>query len=137
MKLNQLVITESDFDRLNELVHTPGHRATHAPVLRSLGRELNRGVVIPSTGMPRFIVTMNTRVRVRDLQSREIEEFTLCYPADADMGADRVSVLTPMGMAILGARVLETLEFSAPGGTKRLKLEEIVYQPEAQGHYHL
>jgi regulator of nucleoside diphosphate kinase len=137
MHVKQRVITETDFDRLNELIGSPRHRVAHPAPVTNLRGELDRGVVVPPTQMPGFVVTMNSRVRVRDLETLEMEEFTLCYPEGANLAEDRVSVLAPMGTAMLGARVGETVEFSAPAGSRRFKVEEIVYQPEAEGHYYL
>jgi regulator of nucleoside diphosphate kinase len=76
-------------------------------------------------------------VTVRDRKVDEPETYTLVFPDDADIDAGRLSVLTPLGAALLGSRDGQTIEFDAPGGRRRLKVERVLYQPEAAGHFHL
>jgi len=74
---------------------------------------------------------------VRDLKAQESETYTLVYPAQADINENKLSVLAPLGMALLGTRLGQIVEFDAPGGQRRLKIEKILYQPEACGDFHL
>ena len=133
----ELEITEIDFDRLSQLVESPKYRATHSAFVAGLRRELDRGRVVPAMEVAKGTVTMRSRVRVKDLRARESETFTLVYPEEADIDEGKVSVLAPLGMALLGARVGEVVEVKAPGGVRRFRVEEILYQPEAAGDLHL
>jgi regulator of nucleoside diphosphate kinase len=133
----QIVVTEGDFDRLRALVESPRYRATHALFLTALSEELDRGEVVPAADLPRGIVTMRSQVRVRDLDDDETETYTLVYPEEADIDAGKLSVLAPLGTALLGTRVGQVVEFDAPAGARRLKVEKILYQPEAAGDLHL
>jgi regulator of nucleoside diphosphate kinase len=132
-----VVITEADFDRLKHLVDSPRYRATHPVLLTTLKKELERGTVVAPGEMPEGVVTMHSRVRVRDLKAGESETYTLVYPDEADILAGRLSVLAPLGIALLGARVGQVVEFDAPAGTRRLKVEKVLYQPEAARDFHL
>lgn len=132
-----VVITEIDFDRLNQIVESRKYRATHSVFVAGLRRELDRGTIVPALEVAKGTVTMRSRVRVRDLRARERETFTLVYPEEADIDEGKVSVLAPLGMALLGARVGEVVEVKAPGGVRRFRVEEILYQPEAAGDLHL
>jgi regulator of nucleoside diphosphate kinase len=67
----------------------------------------------------------------------ESETYTLVYPDEADILAGRLSVLAPLGIALLGARVGQVVEFDAPAGARRLKVEKVLYQPEGAGDFHL
>jgi regulator of nucleoside diphosphate kinase len=80
---------------------------------------------------------MRSEVRVRDLADDEIETYTLVYPHEANINEGKLSVLAPLGTALLGARVGQIVEFDAPAGTRRLKVVRILYQPEAAGDLHL
>jgi len=80
---------------------------------------------------------MNSRVRLRDLRTGECETHTLVYPEAADLELGKLSVLAPLGTALLGSRTGEVIEFDTPGGVRRLKVERVLYQPEAAGDYHL
>lgn len=133
----RVVITDADFDRLNQLTQSRRYRATHSALLADLKGELDAGDVVAPSNVHRCVVTMNSRVRVRDLRTGEAETFTLVYPEDADINAEKLSVLAPLGTALLGSRAGRIVEVNAPGGTRRLKVERILYQPEAAGDYHL
>jgi regulator of nucleoside diphosphate kinase len=131
------VITELDFDRLNELAQSRHYRVTHSALLMGLKSELDRGKVVRPTRVPSGVVTMNSRVRLRDLRSKASETFTLVYPDAADVSQEKLSVLAPLGAALLGSRAGQTIEVKTPGGLRRLTVERILYQPEAAGDYHL
>jgi len=131
------VITETDFDRLRHLLESPRYRATQPVLLRSLKDELDRAKVVSGADVPKGVVTMHSVVRVRDLVDGESDTYTLVYPEEAAIGGGKLSVLAPMGRALLGARPGQVIEFEAPGGLRRLKVVRVLYQPEAAGDFHL
>jgi regulator of nucleoside diphosphate kinase len=137
MAAKDIVVTQADFDRLQGLVESPRYRTTHWTLLMGLKEELERGKVIPPDAVPKGVVTMRSKVRVRDLKAEESETYTLVYPDEADINEGKLSVLAPLGMALLGARVGQVVKFEAPAGRRRLKVERILYQPEAAGDFHL
>jgi regulator of nucleoside diphosphate kinase len=131
------VISEVDFDRLSHLAASSEYRASYGSLLADLERELQRGEVVPPAKVQRGVVTMNSRVRLHDVQSNQRETYTLTYPADANIDELKLSVLAPLGRALLGARVGQIIEVRTPGGLRRLKVDRILYQPEAVGDFHL
>jgi regulator of nucleoside diphosphate kinase len=137
MTRDELLITEADFDRLRHLVESPRYRVSHAMLIPLLKKGLERCRVVEPSGVPRGVVTMHSVVTVRDTRAGEPETYTLVFPDDADIDAGKLSVLAPLGAALLGARAGQTIEFAAPAGRRRLKVERVLYQPEAAGHYHL
>ena len=134
---NEIVITAADFDRLRSLLGSPRYRQTRAPLLQALQEELDRSTVVPADAVPKSVVTMHSKVRVRDLMDQESETYTLVYPNQANINQNRLSVLAPLGMALLGNRVGQIVKFDAPARRRRLKIEKILYQPEASGNFHL
>ena len=132
-----IVITEADFDRLKHLLESPRYRVSHAMLLTDLREELNRGKVVAPGRIPKGVVTMHSKVLVRDLGDDETETYTLVFPDEAEINEGKLSVLAPLGTALLGTRVGQVVEFDAPAGTRRLKVERILYQPEASGDFHL
>jgi regulator of nucleoside diphosphate kinase len=132
-----VVITEADFDRLKHLTESPRYRVTHASLLMALKGDLDRGTVVAPGDVPKGIVTMHSQVSVMDMKSKESETYTLVYPDEADISEGRLSVLAPLGTALLGMKVGQTVKFQAPAGLRRLKIEKIHYQPEAAGDFHL
>ena len=134
---NELLITEVDFDRLKHLVDSPRYRTTHAMLIPPLKEGLERCRVVEPGRVPKSVVTMHSKVSVRDGDTGEVETYTLVFPGDADMNEGKLSVLAPLGAALLGTRTGHTVEFAAPGGIRRLKVEKVLYQPEAAGDLHL
>ncbi len=134
---NELLVTEADFDRLKHLLESPRYRVTHAMLIPTLREGLERSRVVEPESVPKGVVTMHSKVKVRDLKAGESETYTLVFPDDADINEGRLSVLAPLGAALLGARVGDVVEFAAPAGTRRLKVEKVLYQPEAAGDFHL
>jgi regulator of nucleoside diphosphate kinase len=129
-----IFLTETDKQKLDSLLLT-----VRAPSSGdSLEEELARAEVVPSEQIPPDVVTMNSRVRFKDESAGKELVVTLVYPADADASTGRVSVLAPIGSALLGLSVGESVEWQLPNGrTKTLRIEEVLYQPEAAGDFHL
>ena len=137
MSAKEIVITEADFDRLHGLLESPRYRSTHAASLMTLKDELERGTVVAAGEVPKGVVTVHSRVCIRDLKADESETYSLVYPDEADINAGKLSVLAPLGIALLGTKVGQIVKFDAPAGPRRLKVEKILYQPEAAGDFHL
>ena len=140
MTEKQIYLTESDFERISGILHDNGLRNREdVGDLSRLGHELQRAVVVKSTEIPSDVVTLNSRVRLRDLDSGDAVVVSLVYPSSTyRSGIDvTVSVLAPVGTAILGYRVGDTVEWKVPAGVRRLKVEDVLYQPKASGRYDL
>ena len=105
--------------------------------LIKLEEELEWAQIVAPQEILGDVVTMNSQARVKDLDSNEEMVFTLVFPAEADYERGRLSVLAPIGTALLGYRAGDTVEWEVPGGVRRLKIEQVLYQPEAAGNYHL
>ena len=97
----------------------------------ALDGELRRARVVPRSNLPRDVVSMNSTVRLRDLETREEETYTLVYPADADIGENKLSVLAPVGTALLGYRTGDVVEWPVPAGVSRFRIEEVVSRPRS------
>jgi len=80
---------------------------------------------------------MNSKVRLRDVGRQEEMVYWLVFPGNADPDQNKISILAPIGTALLGYRVGDIIEWKVPAGVTKLKVEEILYQPEATGDSHL
>ena len=125
----QICLTQPDMDRLLELIEAyPGKR------FEQLETELLRANVVPRGKIPHDLVTMNSRVVFENMTTGERREVTLVYPGMADIDAGRISVLVPVGTALLGLRVGQSIDWEGPGGGKRrYRIAAVPYQPEAAG----
>jgi regulator of nucleoside diphosphate kinase len=127
--LPQIYLTQNDMERLLRLVDAqPGER------LEKLEGELVRATVVPREKIPADVVTMNSRVIFENETTHERREITLVYPENADIDTGRISVLVPIGTALLGLRVGQSIDWELPGGEEqRYRIVEVPYQPEAAG----
>ncbi len=133
-----IYITEQDRKRLLDLImdaQSGGYRGS--VYLEKLRGELDRAQIVPSREIPGDIITMNSRVALVDLDTQEEEIYTLVYPENANTSEGKVSILAPVGTAMLGYRVGDVFEWEVPAGKRRLKVDKILYQPEAAGDYEL
>ena len=136
MEPRDIYITEYDVTRLKELVQVGISFAERdRESLESLQGELDRAHIVEPTAVPHDVVTMNSRVRFKDLETNEEKVYTLVFPSEANLEQRKISILAPIGTAILGYRVGDTVEWRVPGGIRKLRIEEILYQPEAAGQY--
>src|SRR5690606_17278595 len=125
----EITITALDLKRLGTLLDLVDD--SPAAALDRLDDELARAKVVEAGAMPPDVVTMNSRVRFEDSDGGRVREITLVYPDGADAESGRVSVLAPIGSALLGLRVGQSIELPSPGGRrKRYSILEITYQPE-------
>jgi regulator of nucleoside diphosphate kinase len=102
--------------------------------METLQGELDRAHIVNPTAVPHDVVTMNSRVRLTDVETNEEQVYTVVFPSESNLSQGKISILAPIGTAILGYRVGDTVEWCVPGGIRKLRIEEILYQPEAAGH---
>ncbi|BBA69268.1 Regulator of nucleoside diphosphate kinase [Geobacter sulfurreducens] len=132
-----IYITEFDLTRLEELldkIDTEGSRDSRH--LQELEDELLRAEVVEPQQIPADVVTMNSRVALKDLATGEEMVYELVFPSDARLEENRISILAPVGTALLGYRAGDTITWKVPGGTRKIKITKILYQPEAAGDFH-
>jgi regulator of nucleoside diphosphate kinase len=125
-------------DRLTELID--GLRLspkTNQANLDLLEKELYRAVLVDPPNIPRDVITMNSKVIISDTESGEKTTYTLVFPSAANISENKLSIMAPLGMALLGYRTGDIIEWPVPSGVRKLKVDEIIYQPEAAGDYHL
>ncbi len=138
MESRDIYITKFDLIRLKELVEVGiSFKERDRGYLESLQDELDRAHVVEPTAIPNNVVTMNSQVRLKDMETGEEKSYTLVFPSDADIEKNRISILAPIGTAILGYRTGDTVEWKVPAGTRQVRIEEVLYQPEAAGRYDL
>ena len=138
MNKRHIFVTEHDRRRLTELLSVAGaFNYRDRNDLKSLEAELQRAKVVESRDVPKNVVTMNTRLRFVDLDDRSETEVTLVFPNDANISEGKMSVLSPIGTALLGYAKGDVIEWTVPSGTRRIQIADILYQPEAAGDLHL
>jgi regulator of nucleoside diphosphate kinase len=134
---SSIQITRFDKTRLMNLLRSLDAAHANRDEIEDLERELDRGTEVDSTEVAPDVVTMNSTVRVTDLDTNTTHLYTIVFPTDADFEKGRISILSPLGTALLGFRAGDVVTWEMPRGTRRLRIEELVYQPEAAGDFHL
>jgi regulator of nucleoside diphosphate kinase len=129
-----IFITTEDRKRLEAILRLPTEDRDREDV-RDLVFDLQRATVVAAADIPPDVITMNSRARLHDLDQNETLDYTLVYPQDADFSLGRISVVAPIGAALLGYRVGDEIQWAVPGGTRRLRVDEVLYQPEAAGDF--
>jgi regulator of nucleoside diphosphate kinase len=124
MNHTPIYISRDDNSKLRLLIATALYSNASA-ALAKLRDELDRAVVIDPAAFPGDVVTMNSTVRFEDLGSNEIEEYTITFPENADVERHRISILAPIGTALIGCRVGDLVKWSTPGGVRQLKVRHV------------
>lgn len=121
-----IIISHADRRQLNALIDSArlDSRISYASLVM-LERELARATVMPADDMPANVVTMNSHVTFVDLATGEEESYTLVYPRDANLLHDRISILAPIGTALLGYRVGDVIEWIVPAGKRRFRILKV------------
>ncbi len=118
---NPVIITEEDYQQLKGYIN---HDAGNDEEM-TLSAELKRAVILSKDAFPSHAVRLNSKVSVQDLDTDRVIEFTLVMPAHADMHKNKVSILTPMGAALIGFRKGEEVRWKVPAGFKRFRILDV------------
>ena len=132
MRTSSIIISSVDYSRLVALINSARlDRRVPRESLDALEHELTRATVVEPAELPDNIVAMNSTVWFREMDADEVEKYVLVYPAEADVIHDRISVLAPMGTALLGYRVGDVVQWQVPSGKRRFQIVD-VDQKESQ-----
>jgi regulator of nucleoside diphosphate kinase len=131
MKNRNIIMSAADHAELWLVIASGGKISQRARAeLKALERELGRAQVVAPEAVPANVITMNSRAELLDLDTGERMEFTLVFPSDANIDEGKISVLAPLGTAMLGYRVGDEFEWTVPYGLRRLKVTNVHFQPE-------
>lgn len=132
MNTPPITITDNDLQRLAQLIINYDAEKTE-----QLDAELARAEVVPQREIGRDVVTMNSDVVYEDTATGARRQVRIVYPKDADAERGWISILAPLGSALLGLRVGQTIDWQVPSRTRHLRVVDVPYQPEANGDYTL
>ncbi|HPY29298.1 MAG TPA: nucleoside diphosphate kinase regulator [Verrucomicrobiota bacterium] len=122
-----IYITENDARRLRPLLESvPLQKGLDADNLQRLRTELERAHIVSETELPADVITMNSTVELEDLEDGDRFTYTLVFPEHADVDQGRISILAPLGMAMLGYRVGDTFEWPVPQGRIRVRVLRLI-----------
>ncbi|MDD3718480.1 MAG: nucleoside diphosphate kinase regulator [Actinomycetota bacterium] len=132
-----IFITQFDLDRLNLLIAEKRATGGENAYLTELETELGQAEVVDSKDIPGDVITMNSKVRMEDAETGEEMIYSLVFPQDANIDEGKISVLAPIGTGMIGYKEGDIIEWPVPAGIRKIKILEILYQPEASGDFDL
>lgn len=136
MQNKKIYITETDLQKLSEVIRTARQGEYRNSIyLQQLEEELKRAEIVTPQDIPADVITMNSRVILRDLENQEDLDLTLVFPEDSTTAEESISILAPIGIAMIGYRAGDSFTWETPGGMRSLRVERVLYQPEASGVY--
>lgn len=131
MQEHSIIVSSTDMERLSHLVRDLRHsHFRDQGQVDLLGQTLENAAVTSSARFPRNAIKMNSRFRVLDLGTGKKQVYTLVYPDRAEASSGSISVLAPLGIALLGRRQGDTIEVDVPGRMRRLRIERVLYPPD-------
>jgi regulator of nucleoside diphosphate kinase len=134
-----IYITQTDLSRLQKLIEIwrNSGSASSREYIDKLEYELDRAEIVEPNNVPKGVITMRSTVRLRDLDTGKESIYSLVFPDEADSNKGKISILAPIGTAMIGYRTGDIIEWNVPAGLRTFKVEDVIYQPEAAGDYHL
>ena len=134
MNQPKIFVTTKDAGKLRKLIREAYHSDYRgSDYLKRLAEEIEKASVVQPDQIPSDVITLNSTARLVDQETNEEMIYTLVFPEDAEVTQGKISILAPIGTAMLGYRVGDTFEWDTPGGIRSIRVKEILYQPEASG----
>lgn len=131
-----IYITEVDAEKLRRLLwEAKSTEYRGSEYLKKLHDELERAQLVEPRQVPPDVITLNSTAVLEDVDAGEEMVYTLVFPEDADLSQGKISILAPIGTGMLGYRVGDTFEWDTPSGVVKIRVKELIYQPEAAGKY--
>jgi regulator of nucleoside diphosphate kinase len=136
--MGKLILNRLDYSRIQKCINDAKQfKSINATEAESLKKELNSAKIVEPQEIPANVVTMNSIVKISFLNSDKHIEFRIVYPDQANLKENKISIFSPIATALIGYKVADEIEWIVPAGLTKIRIDEIIYQPEAAGNYNL
>ena len=136
--MGKLILNRLDYSRIQKCINDAKQfKSINASEAESLKVELNSAKIVEPQEIPSDVVTMNSIVKISFLNSDVQTEFQIVYPDKANLKLKKISIFSPIATALIGYKVADEIEWIVPAGLTKIRIDEIIYQPEAAGNYDL
>jgi regulator of nucleoside diphosphate kinase len=132
-----MFITTNDYRRLTGFIEFASLEMKMPEIVNRLYSEFKGAKMLPQERIAKNVITMNSRVLLKALSGGREAEIAITYPQDADNRERKVSVFSPIGVALLGRQAGDIVSWKVPAGIGQFQIVKVTYQPEAVGHYYL
>ena len=133
----KILITINDYQRLTGFIGFASVKEKMPEIVDRLNSKFKTAKLLSQDRISGNVITMNSRALLKEVSQGREAQVTITYPQDADGREGKISVFSPIGLALLGRQVGDTVSWNIPTGIGHFKIMKIIYQPEAVGHYHL
>jgi regulator of nucleoside diphosphate kinase len=134
--MKRIVLTRPDFTRISRSIELARASKSISPAeAEQLLSELGNAQIVAPEDVPADVVTMNSIVRLLFPGNKRTVEFQIVYPEQASLKDNKISIFSPIATALIGYKAGDEVEWVVPGGLTRIRIEEIIYQPEAAGNF--
>lgn len=136
--MEKIIITKNDYSRIQRSIDNAKRKhSIGINEAENLINELHSALIVDPHEVPGDVVTMNSIVKISFLDSNKSMQFQIVYPGAADIRENKISIFSPVATALIGYKVGDAIEWIVPSGLTKIRIDEIIYQPESAGHFHL
>lgn len=136
--MKKIILNRLDYLRIKKRIENARKlRSIAESEAESLLNELESASIMEPGDIPPDVVTMNSVVRISFSGTEKRVQFQVVYPDQANFKENKISIFSPIATALIGYRIGDEIEWVVPGGLTKIKIEDIIYQPEAAGDFHL
>ncbi len=136
--MGNIIINRLDYARIKKCISDAKQFKSLSGVeAENLVNELNSAKIVEPEAIPANVVTMNSIVKLSFLNNNKHVQFQIVYPDQANLKENKISIFSPIATALIGYKVADEIEWVVPAGLTKMKIEELVYQPEAAGEFDL
>ncbi len=136
--MSKIILSKLDYTRITESIKQAKQLGKIAVnEANKLLNELSSAKVVESNEIPSDVVTMNSIIKISFLNTEKVVQFQLVYPENANIKENKISIFSPIATALIGYKLNDEVEWLVPSGLTKIKIVEIIYQPEASGDFDL
>jgi regulator of nucleoside diphosphate kinase len=137
-EMTKLILNRLDYLRIQKAINDAKLvKSINAAEAESLMKELDSATIVEPEEIPSNVVTMNSIVKISFLNTNQQTQFQIVYPGQANVKEKKISIFSPIATALIGYKVSDEVEWIVPAGLTKIRIDEIIYQPEAAGDYDL
>ncbi len=136
--MSKIIVNRLDYARIRKCISDAKQfKSISNAESEKLLKELDSAKVVEPEKIPSNVVTMNSIVKLSFFNNNKQVQFQIVYPDQANLKENKISIFSPIATALIGYKVTDEIEWIVPAGLTKIRIDEIIYQPEASGHYNL
>lgn len=136
--MKKVTLTKNDYTRIYKAITDAKNSKTiNSNEAEKLLSELSKAEIVPSEKIDKDVVTMNSEVKLFFGNTQKEQSFKIVYPQDANLKENKISIFSPIATALIGYKIGDEIEWIVPGGMTKIKIVDLIYQPEAAGDFDL